>query len=148
MEVKLTCLVVVFLLYHSSGRLSSAVDLLPRARSNEPVSLREGWHQLALDGSSSNHDSLTVGAPVHQSRLLGDVAIPSFLYFLNSPTLLCTSSLHKYFLLFSALGDGQLNVFSLRNYTAHIRNELYSVWMFPALIRFINGIMMESISLP
>lgn len=28
-EVKLTCLVVVFLLYHSSGRLSSGVDLLP-----------------------------------------------------------------------------------------------------------------------
>lgn len=32
------------------------------------------------------------------------------------------------FFLFSALGDGQWNVFSLGNYTAHIRNELYSAY--------------------
>lgn len=48
------------------------------ARSNVPVSLGEGWHQLASDGSNSNHGSFSVGAPVQQSRLLGEVAIPSF----------------------------------------------------------------------
>lgn len=49
-EVKLTCLVVVFLLYHSSRRLSSGVDLLP-VRPQQCACLweRDGisWHQIA-----------------------------------------------------------------------------------------------------
>lgn len=45
------------------------------ARSNVPVSLGEGWHQLASDGINSNHGSFSVSAPVQQSRLPGEVAI-------------------------------------------------------------------------
>lgn len=48
-----------------------------------PASQGEGWHQLASDGSGSNLGFVSVGAPVQQSKLLGEVAIylPSFISF-------------------------------------------------------------------
>lgn len=77
------------------------------ARSVAPLSLGGGWHQLALDGSNSNHGSVSVGAPAQQSTLLEEVTIYrlsfyyhfSFRFFPLIPFTLkpvCTLSLHKY----------------------------------------------------
>lgn len=78
-ELKLTCLVVVFLLSHSLVRLSSGVDLLPlRLQQNACVSHRG----MASDGSSSKLGSFSEGAAFKQSKLLVEVT-RNLLFFIS-----------------------------------------------------------------
>lgn len=100
-EVKLTCLVVVFLLLHSPGRLSSGVDLLPPCPQQRASISARGMASAGIGWQLFIPWFLNCGRSCSQKEIAGggcytlsSIIFPSLLSFCHFPTVTRAISAH------------------------------------------------------